>query len=100
MDDTLKQFITNSPTTAAVVLVVWMFMKELRVQRNEYFNESAARLNVLRDISNQHNKAYTELQQATNDCSAKVAASLDENTRMLSRVSVTLENCEKLNKNK
>ena len=87
MDETIKTIIANSPSTAAVILVAWMFLKEIRAQRSEYFGESQQRLGALKEISTNHDAAHKE-------CGAKLAEVVEENTRVLSRNSVALERCE------
>lgn len=87
MDDAVKTLIAQSPGTAAVILVAWLFLKELRAQRGEYFNESQQRMSALKDITANHDEAH----KSTGE---KLSTSLDENTRVIARNSVALERCE------
>lgn len=83
----MKTLIAQSPGTAAVILVAWLFLKELRSQRTEYFNESQQRMTALKDITSNHAEAHKET-------GSRLGIALDENTRVIARNSVALERCE------
>lgn len=87
MDEVIKGLLTQSPSAAVALVVTWLFLKEIRVQRTEYFHESQQRLQALKEISANHDTAHRE-------CGDKLSAVVDENTRVISRNSVALERCE------
>ena len=91
MDETYKSLLTQSPGTAAVILVAWLFLKELRAQRAEYLSESQQRVAALKDISDNHIASHVTT-------GTKLAAVVEENTRAISRNSVALERCEEAHK--
>lgn len=93
MDDTFKAILSQSPGTAAVILVAWLFLKEIRAQRKEYFDESQDRVAALKEITENHTAAH----RSTGD---RLAAVVEENTRTLARNSVVLERCEECQHNR
>lgn len=78
---------TGNVAAVAVIVTTVYFLKEIRVQRREYFEESAARLAALKEISAKHDETFKK-------CSEKLDAALERNTVMLSRADVALERCE------
>lgn len=76
-------FSTGNAAAAAVIITTIYFLREIRLQRREYFEESQQRLTALKEISSKHDDNFKT-------CAEKLDGALSRNTEAFARCEAAL----------
>lgn len=87
MEKVIEQLLSSNVAAAAVIVTTVYFLREIRLQRREYFEESAQRLAALKEIAAAHDVNFKE-------CADKLDKALARNTEAFARCDVALTRCE------